>query len=147
MNTTKITDSAIENLKVASLPTRPTAPAAFGGRGYTASEMKAAFDRLPLYIIARFNSLLDDLVGEEEGSLAASLPTGIREGQSLAGLFSDLKSGEISSYLPVGKTTLAATLAALGEDCAEATAFLDAYRTGLVLDAGSAADRESGVSA
>ena len=35
MTTNKITDSEIESLKVGSLPTRPTAPTAFGGRGYT----------------------------------------------------------------------------------------------------------------
>ena len=61
MNTTKITDSEIDTLKVASLPTRPTAPAAFGGKGYTALEMKAAFDKLPLRIIESFNLLIDEI--------------------------------------------------------------------------------------
>ena len=61
MNTEKITDSEIEQLKVASLPSRPTAPPSFGGRGYTAKEMKEAFDKLPLFIIGRLNSLIDDI--------------------------------------------------------------------------------------
>ena len=61
MTTNKITDTEIESLKVGSLPTRPTAPTAFGGRGYTATEMKAAFDKLPLKIIEEFNALLDDI--------------------------------------------------------------------------------------
>ncbi len=61
MNTKKITESEIEELKVASLPTRPTAPTAFGGKGYSATEMKEAFDRLPLYTIDRLNSLIEDI--------------------------------------------------------------------------------------
>lgn len=70
MNTTKITASEIDSLKVASLPTRPTAPTAFGGKGYTATEMKAAFDKLPLRIIEEFNSLIDEI---ENGALAQTL--------------------------------------------------------------------------
>lgn len=70
MKTNKITDSEIESLKIASLPTRPTAPTAFGGKGYTATEMKAAFDRLPLRICEAFNSLIDDV---ESGALCEAL--------------------------------------------------------------------------
>ena len=69
MNTKKIPDSEIESLKVASLPTRPTAPTAFGGKGYTATQMKEAFDKLPLRIIEEFNLLIDEIkngaLGEE----------------------------------------------------------------------------------
>ncbi len=70
MNTTKITNSEIDALKVASLPTRPTAPTAFGGKGYTATEMKEAFDKLPLRIIEEFNSLIDEI---KNGALAEAL--------------------------------------------------------------------------
>lgn len=70
MITKKIPDSEIESLKVASLPTRPTAPAAFGGKGYTATEMKAAFDKLPLRIIKEFNVLMDEI---ENGALCEEL--------------------------------------------------------------------------
>ena len=61
MKSKKITDTDIKDLKVASLPSRPTAPAANGGAGYTANQMKAAFDRLPLFIIERLNELIDDV--------------------------------------------------------------------------------------
>ena len=61
MNTEKITESEIEELKISSLPSRPTAPPSFGGKGYTAKEMKEAFDKLPLFIIERLNSLIDDI--------------------------------------------------------------------------------------
>ena len=61
MKAKKILDAEIDDLKISSLPTRPTAPTSFGGKGYTTSEMKEAFDRLPLYIIERFNELIDDI--------------------------------------------------------------------------------------
>ena len=70
MNAKKINESEISTLKVASLPTRPTAPTAFGGKGYTATEMKAAFDKLPLYTIANYNLLISDI---ESGALALLL--------------------------------------------------------------------------
>ena len=70
MNTKKITDSEIESLKVASLPTRPTAPTAFGGKGYTATQMKEAFDKLPLRIIEEFNLLIEEI---GNGALAEAL--------------------------------------------------------------------------
>ena len=70
MNTKKITDSEIELLRVGSLPTRPTAPTAFGGKGYTATDMKAAFDKLPIRITEAFNSLIEEI---ENGALADAL--------------------------------------------------------------------------
>lgn len=101
MNTKKIKDADIAGLRIASLPSRPTAPTSFGGRGYTASEMKEAFDKLPLYIIERLNSLLDDIGGIGEGSLAGEIPTGIKEGHTLSALLADITTGEIGNYLSV----------------------------------------------
>ena len=83
MNTKKITDTEIASLKVSSLPTRPTAPNAFGGKGYTATEMKAAFDKLPLRIIEGFNSLIEEI---ENGALAEELS----KTEPLATLLSDV---------------------------------------------------------
>lgn len=71
MNTKQITESEIAALKISALPTRPTLPSQYGGRGYTASDMKAAFDRLPLFIIERLNLLIDELNGENGSLLAA----------------------------------------------------------------------------
>ena len=68
MNATKILNSEIESLKISSLPARPTAPTAFGGKGYTSKEMKEAFDKLPLFIIERFNRLIEDITSKGENS-------------------------------------------------------------------------------
>ncbi len=95
MNTKKISESEIADLKVSSLPTRPTSSRANGGRGFSASEMKAAFDSLPLYIIKRLNSLIEDIEGVGEGSLASSLKTGIEDGHTLKDLFDEIGSGNL----------------------------------------------------
>ena len=106
MNATRITSEEIAALSVASLPTRPTSPAAFGGGGYTSAEMKSAFDRLPILIAERYNSLLEDAEALGEGSLAASIPTGIAEGHTLSDLFSDLENGNLATHLKVGDESL-----------------------------------------
>ena len=116
MNTTKILDSEIKDLKISSLPSRPTAPTAFGGKGYTSLEMKAAFDKLSLFIINRFNTLLDDIAGYGEGSISAEIPTGIYDGHSLLDFFSDVTGGELPAYLSMGEETLAEMKARLSEE-------------------------------
>ena len=111
MTTKRITDEQTRELSISSLPTRPTAPKAFGGRGYTAADMKSAFDRLPLLIIARFNSLLEDITAKGAGSLAASVPTGISEGHCLWDLFLDLENGAAATYITVNGNSLAEKIA------------------------------------
>ena len=113
MTAQKISAEEIKDLKISSLPTHPNSPRAYGGKGYTANEMKEAFDKLPLFIIARLNALLDDISREGEGSVAENIKTGIKDSHTLARLFSDIKSGEMSSYLAVGKTSLAEALSSL----------------------------------
>ena len=103
----KILSEDIAPLRVSSLPTRPTAPTSFGGRGYTATEMKEAFDRLPLYIVERFNELIELIIGDGEESITECIPTGIREGHTLHDLIEDIKDGSFSSYLDIyGKSLL-----------------------------------------
>ena len=111
MNTKKILETDIQSLKIASLPVRPTASRELGGRGYSPRQMREAFDKLPLYIIAAFNSLLDDIRSEGEGSLSAEIPTGIRPGHTLSDLFSDLTNGNLAAYLQIDGKTLAEHLA------------------------------------
>ena len=116
MKTQIITDSEIADLKISSLPTRPTAPSAFGGRGYTASQMKAAFDKLPLFILERLNSLIEDMTAEPQSSVAASMLTGIDDGHTLYDMLKDIKNGDFSSYLNVLGTTLTSYVSALREE-------------------------------
>ena len=99
MLTTKITESDLASRKVASLPSRPTAPTAFGGKGYTSAQMKEAFDKLPLFLAEKFNSLLDDIEASGTGSLIASLPTGLAPGHTVRDFFLDVMSGDALSYL------------------------------------------------
>lgn len=115
MKTKKITEGEISSIGVSSLPTRPTAPSSLGGRGYTAEDMKAAFDRLPRLIIERFNSLLLDIESVGENSLAAAIRTGFNETHSLRDMFNDVKCGNFAAYLQVGELTLCDQLAAIYE--------------------------------
>ena len=106
MNAKKILNSEIAELKISSLPSRPTAPSFFGGRGYTTAQMKEAFDRLPLFLVERFNTLIDDIGSTDDSSLAAAILTGISENHSLKGLFEDITSGDLVSYLWLGSESL-----------------------------------------
>lgn len=107
MKAKKIYGSDIASILVSSLPSRPTAPKELGGMGYGATEMKAAFDKLPLYIIEHYNALLSDVEATGEGSLAAAIPTGIKDGHSLYTLFEDVRTGELAAYFGIlGKSLL-----------------------------------------
>ena len=117
MNTKTITYDEIRDLTVASLPTRPTADPIYGGEGYSAEEVKRAFDRLPLYVIDRLNMLIEDAGRLGEGSLASEIPTGLKDGHSLAQLFSDIENGNIASYIKIGGESLAEVIARLEERC------------------------------
>lgn len=98
--------SEIEELKVSSLPTRPTAPGAFGGRGYNSSEMKAAFDKLPLYLFEKLKLLIEDLTAEGEDSYVGGYKTGIKEGHDINTLLSDIVDGNFAKYLVVNGINL-----------------------------------------
>ena len=106
MTATKILNEEIEDLKISSLPTQPTSPKGLGGLGYSSRDMKAAFDKLPLFIIERYNALIEAIGTVGEGSLADAIPTGISDGQTLATLMDDMKNGNFAAYLPVADTTL-----------------------------------------
>lgn len=110
MKATKILTEEIGSLTVASLPSRPTAESTLGGRGYNAKEIKEAFDRLPLFIIERFNALIDDISALGENSLAASVPTGISEAATLSRFFEDVKSGRLATYIKVLDRSLTAEI-------------------------------------
>lgn len=98
---------------IASLPTRPTAPGAFGGKGYTASQMKEAFDKLPTHIVDRLNSLIDDITS---GDVCDAIPTGIEGAPVLAELLGAFVSGTLASLIKFRDTTLTAYLETLRAD-------------------------------
>ena len=100
MKTKKITEKEMTPLRVASLPSRPTAPLSFGGKGYTSSEMKEAFDKLPNFIATRLNSLIED-VSDYANGISASIPTGLESGHTLKKMFADVTSGAFAEYLCV----------------------------------------------
>lgn len=116
MKAKKIQASDIADILISSLPSRPTAPKSLGGRGFGPAEMKEAFDRLPLYIADRYNELISDIVNFGSDSLAASIPTGIKDGHTLHALFEDLETGEFATYFNfLGKSLLSHIIAIYAE--------------------------------
>ncbi len=148
MNTQPILESEYAPLCIAALPSRPTASSAFGGRGYTATQLKEAFDRLPLLIIHRFNALLSDIGSTGTGSLASEIPTGLESGHTLKNLFEDLKSGTLSTYLDVGGRSLYHLLTEM-ESTLETLVLLmgDDYRGAgnFLVDCGTPSDRADSI--
>ena len=116
MKAKKIQASDIANILISSLPSRPTAPKSLGGRGYGPSEMKEAFDKLPLYIADRYNELISDVQNFGNDSLAAAIPTGIKDKHTLHSLFEDFETGEFATYFSfLGKSLLSHIIAIYAE--------------------------------
>ena len=113
MTTKKITSDEIDQNAVSSLPTRPTASVAFGGKGYTSAEMKEAFDRLPKLIIERFNLLLSDLC---DGQILEDIPTDIENLPTVRKLIGGIENEELSSAIMVFGTSLRSFLLKLRDD-------------------------------
>ena len=119
MQISKLTDSEMSAQGVASLPTRPNGDYADGGETLTAAALKDRFDRLPKYIAARLNALIDALntnpSDDSDASIASAILTGLFPGvddtHSLSDFFTDVKNGDLSGYLSVGGATLSAGLA------------------------------------
>jgi hypothetical protein len=107
MKTNIILESEIADKRISSLPTRPTAPKSYGGRGMTATEMKAAFDALPTLIIERLNELIEELGGED---VAARIETGFYEGHTLRSLINEVFTGEWATYVCANGETVAYAL-------------------------------------
>ena len=90
MRSQKIIEGEIKDMLISSLPTRPTAPEEFGGKGYTAAALKAVFDALPLLLVDKYNLLLEDLFTGE--ILEAIIFEGETLGNYLRRLRSDIDS-------------------------------------------------------
>ena len=116
MKAQPILTTEIDYLKISSLPSRPTAPTAYGGRGLSSKEMRQAFDKLSLFIIERFNNLLSDV---ESGELAASLVVDSDEGTTLLDIVNALKGGAASLSLSYEMEDVKARLSALEEKYGE----------------------------
>lgn len=114
MTTKKITESETAPLLIASLPTRPTAPTAFGGKGLTSVEMKEAFDKLPLLAIERLNELIDDITS---GRIAGAIPSlGTNRIETLEELMYGIVNGDLSNELTVLGTPLSTCIAKMLSD-------------------------------
>lgn len=96
MKTNKILNTETEPYLISSLPARPNLPYASGGISYSSSDLREAFDKLPLLIVERLNSLISEI---EDSSVCESIETGIMDSHTLADMFNDIKIGNFVWYL------------------------------------------------
>lgn len=110
----KIKKETVELLGVSSLPTSPTSPGAIGG-GYSAEEMKLAFDRLAIHIIEQYNLLIEAIHAEPSASILSEIPTGISDGHTLRDLMSDITGGDFAVYMKLGNRSILEEMQSLSQ--------------------------------
>lgn len=104
MKAKKITVAERSERMVASMPTHPSAEG-YQGAAMTPTEVKQSFDRLPLLITERFNSLIDDIGASPAESISAAIQTGISD-KTLANMFADIITGNFASYMKINGKSL-----------------------------------------
>lgn len=140
MFTKIIEESEIEPLSIASLPTRPTAPTSLGGKGFSASEMRACFDALPRLIADRLNQLIEELEDGLVEALAKEIDMELPyTGYSFGTFVEDFGRGALVNYLHLGEggPTLGEVIPSLMEKI-EAFYYMD---KDYALDAGRVTER------
>ena len=112
----KILPDEIAHLLISSLPTYPNTPTSYGGAGLSSTEMKQAFDALTLYVIERYNRLIEAIYECGEHSLSGAIPTGLYEDHKLCNMLLDIKNGNFASYLMIGDRSLATEIYEMRSD-------------------------------
>ena len=98
MKSKKILITETEPLLISSLPARPNQDIASGGKSYSSAELRAAFDKLPLLLVGRYNDLLSDM---ESGDILELISIDGDGDRSLKTFFEDLLSGVWAGYATV----------------------------------------------
>lgn len=111
-----ITEEEIAERSISALPTRPNAPTEYGGRGFTAADMKAAFDALPLLVLERLNLLIEDVTSDDSDGLINKLSLGRGDGMTAGELVDLIFDGGILGVIPFAEDTLAGFLSKLRND-------------------------------
>ena len=120
----EIKPSEAKAVEIASLPTRPTSSATYGGRGLTAQEMKKAYDAYPALIKERFNSLIADLlsgiaINDIPFSIPAHEPFGVNIEQTVKGFLNAV--GDILDFGTDNARTIFGFVKQFVNDVAKAT--------------------------
>ncbi len=140
MFTKIIQESEIEPIAIASLPTRPTATTAFGGKGYTANEMKACFDALPRLAIERLNQLITELQDGLVEGFVRDIDMERGDGYAFSDFIEDFGRGTLVNVLNLGEggATLGEVLPSLIEKVNSFNYMDENY----IFDAGRVTERE-----
>ena len=125
MSAQKITSAEIEDRLIQNLPTRPNAPTSMGGKGYSAAELKAAFDSLPRLIAERYNELIDDLTSPDGSEIINAVKTGPAETDTLGAFFESIKDGTFLENIMIDGEVLIYYLRSLKSELEELKALVE----------------------
>ena len=103
----KISQAEFDKTKVSRLSDRPNVGHGYGGRAFSAQELKERYDASAVLLREHFNALIDALAGMDENGeripgVADLIMTGIAAGYSLGDLFSGLGDGSAMQKIKVG---------------------------------------------
>lgn len=117
MDQYKITAEEFARVSIARLATHPNSRSGVGEGGMRDTDLKKRFDAQGELFRKKFNALLVTFSMMGEGSLAASMPTGIKEEHTLWDMICDVVSerGAFASYLSVGERSLLEALSDMAE--------------------------------
>ena len=117
MDQYKITAEEFARVSIARLATHPNSRSGVGEGGMRDTDLKKRFDAQGELFRKKFNALLVTFSMMGEGSLAASMPTGIKEEHTLWDMICDVVSerGTFASYLSVGERSLLEALSDMAE--------------------------------
>lgn len=107
MKSRKIVTSETEPLLISSLPPRPNQKEWMGGVGYSSAELRAAFDKLPLLLVGRYNDLIDDITS---GDICQLLSTNSAESQTLSEFLEETRNGVWASKFQLDGLSLRAVI-------------------------------------
>lgn len=107
----RITDEEIKRFGVANVSTTPTKKTPFGESGFTATDLKGRFDKLPTYLASKVNEIID---GMGDGSLAGNIQvSGQTVREVIEGLWNGVTAKKIKIVTPSGEVTLAEIASAM----------------------------------
>lgn len=108
----KIKETEINAGKIANLPTRPNSEGAYGSKKFTAEELKARYDVLPLLAITKINEIVD---GMRAGGSVAKTMKFEHNGTTftLQDVFEAIFNGTLGGNLIVGEVPLNLALATI----------------------------------
>lgn len=108
MNKYKISEEEFHKVSLTRLANNPSSQSRYSGARLSAEELKMRMDEPLKLFKGKLNAVVSLIFGEGDDSALDHMPTGIKEGHTLAQMIKDVvsTSAEFAGYLSVGEKTL-----------------------------------------